>query len=118
MPRGSLALPDFPDLLNSGLKMASKIESKAKVIACSWNDIKVQITPESYYSKVKNSCFTAIKNLDKKFREKKDLIRDFRYLEVLERLPNCSTKILNKEPSSLALFTALDPTEYWGMISG
>ena len=54
MPRGSLALPDFPDLLNSGLKMASKIESKAKVIACSWNDIKVQITPESYYSKAKN----------------------------------------------------------------
>ena len=47
MPRGSLALPDFPDFLNSGLKMASKIEGKAKVIACSWNDIKVQITPES-----------------------------------------------------------------------
>ena len=62
MPRGSLAQPDFPDFLNSGLKMASNIEGKAKVIACSWNDIKVQITPESYYSK--NSCFTAIKNLD------------------------------------------------------
>ena len=44
--------------------MATKIEGKAKVIACSWNDIKVQITPESYYSKAKNSCFTAIKNLD------------------------------------------------------
>ena len=45
--------------------MASKIERKAKVIiACSWNDIKVQITPESYYSKAKNSCFTAITNLD------------------------------------------------------
>ena len=25
----------FPDFLNSGLKMASKIEGKAKVIACS-----------------------------------------------------------------------------------
>ena len=25
-------------------------------------------------------------------------------------------KNLNKEPSSLALFTALDATEYWGMI--
>ena len=36
-----------PDFLNSGLKMASKIEGKAKVIACSWNDIKGQITPES-----------------------------------------------------------------------
>ena len=38
-------------------------------------------------------------------------------MEVLEGFPNCSTKNLNKEPSSLALFTALDPTEYWGMIS-
>ena len=47
MPRGSLALPDFPDFLNSGLKMASKIEGKAKVIAYCWNDIKSQITPES-----------------------------------------------------------------------
>ena len=28
--------------------MASKREGKAKVIACSWNDIKGQITPESY----------------------------------------------------------------------
>ena len=37
----------FPDFLNSGLKMASKIEGKAKVIANSWNDIKSQITPES-----------------------------------------------------------------------
>ena len=54
----------FLDFLNSGLKMACKIERKAKVIACSWNDIKVQITPESYYSKAKNSCLTAITNLD------------------------------------------------------
>ena len=37
----------FPDFLNSGLKMASKMEGKAKVIAYSWNDIKSQITPES-----------------------------------------------------------------------
>ena len=37
----------FPDFLNSGFKMASKTEGKAKVIACSWNDIKGQITPES-----------------------------------------------------------------------
>ena len=45
--------------------MASKIERKAKVIiACNWNDIKVQITPESYHSKAKNSCFTAITSLD------------------------------------------------------
>ena len=44
--------------------MASKIEGKAKVIACSWNDIKGQITPESQYSKAKNSWFTAIKNVD------------------------------------------------------
>ena len=44
--------------------MASKIEGKAKVIASSWNDITSQITPESEYSKAKNSCFTAIKNLD------------------------------------------------------
>ena len=41
---------------------------------------------------------------------------DFRYWEVLEGFPNYSTKNLNKEPSSLALFMALDPTEYWGMI--
>ena len=46
--------------------MASKMEGKAKVIAiaCSWNDIKGQITPESYYSTAKNSCFPAIKNFD------------------------------------------------------
>ena len=37
-------------------------------------------------------------------------------MEVLEGFPNCSTKSLNKEPSHLAFFTALDPTEYWGMI--
>ena len=37
----------FPDVLNSGLKMASKIEGKAKVIVYRWNDIKGQITPES-----------------------------------------------------------------------
>ena len=36
-------------------------------------------------------------------------------MEVVEKgFPNCSTKNLNKEPSSLALFTALDSTEYWG----
>ena len=64
--------------------MASKIEGKAEVIAFSWNDIRGQITPKSWYSKAKNSCFTAIKNLDYKFREKKDLIGDFRCLEVLE----------------------------------
>ena len=66
MPRGSLALPDFPGVFNSGLKMASKIEGKAKVIALRAVEtiFKVQITPESYYSKAKNSCFTAIKNLD------------------------------------------------------
>ena len=39
-------------------------------------------------------------------------------MEVLEGFPNFSTKKLNKEQSSLALFTALDPTEYWGMIRG
>ena len=44
--------------------MASKTEGKAKVIACSWNDIKGQITPESYYSTAKSSFFTAIKNFD------------------------------------------------------
>ena len=44
--------------------MASKIEGKAKVIACSWNDINRQITPERYYSTAKNSCFTALKNFD------------------------------------------------------
>ena len=44
--------------------MASKMEGKAKVIACSWNDIKGQITPESYYSTAKSSCFTALKNFD------------------------------------------------------
>ena len=37
----------FPDFLNSGFKMASKTEGKAEVIACSWNDIKGQIAPES-----------------------------------------------------------------------
>ena len=54
----------FPDFLNSGFKMASKTEGKAKVIACSWNDIKGQITPEIYYSTAKNSSFTSMKNFD------------------------------------------------------
>ena len=58
--------------------MASKIEGKAKVIACSWNDINGQITPERYYnSTAKNSCFTALKNFDLKLQEKKELILDF-----------------------------------------
>ena len=34
----------FPDFLNSGFKISSKTEGKARVIACSWNDIKGQIT--------------------------------------------------------------------------
>ena len=37
----------FPDFLNSRFKMASNTEGKAEVIACSWNDIEGQITPES-----------------------------------------------------------------------
>ena len=58
--------------------MASKIEGKEKVIACSWNDVKGHISPESYYSSTsKNSCFTSIKNFDQKLREKKDLIPTF-----------------------------------------
>ena len=44
--------------------MASKTEGKAKVIACSWNDIKGQITPEIYYSTAKNSSFSAMNNFD------------------------------------------------------
>ena len=43
--------------------------------------------------------------------------KDFRCLEVLEGFLNCSTKNLNKKPSSEAFFMALDPTEYWEMIS-
>ena len=39
-------------------------EGKAEVIACSWNDIKGQITPESQYSTAKNCYFTAMKNFD------------------------------------------------------
>ena len=35
--------------------MASKIEGKEKVIACSWNDTKCQITPQIYYSTENNS---------------------------------------------------------------
>ena len=42
--------------------------------------------------------------------------KDFRCLEVLEGFLNCSIKNLNKKPSSEAFFTAMDPTEYWGMI--
>ena len=37
-------------------------------------------------------------------------------MEVLKGFLNCSTKNLNKDPSSLAFFTALDPTEYWGIV--
>ena len=38
-------------------------------------------------------------------------------MEVVEEgFPNCSTENLNKEPSRLAFFKALDPTEYRGMI--
>ena len=44
--------------------MTSKTEGKAEVIACSWKDIKGQITPESQYSTAKNSYFTAMKNFD------------------------------------------------------
>ena len=41
--------------------MASKIEGKEKVIACSWNDTKCQITPEKNR---KEQLFAAIKNFD------------------------------------------------------
>ena len=54
----------FQDFLNFGFKMASKTEGKAKVIACRWNDIKGQITPEIYYSTAKNSSLTAMKIFD------------------------------------------------------
>ena len=42
-----------------------------------------------------------LKNFDYKLREKKDLIGDFRYVEVFQ---NCSTKNLNKEPSHFSFF--------------
>ena len=59
-----------------------------------------------------------MKNCDQKPWEKKDQIGDFRYLEVLE-VPYSRIvrqKNLKKEQSHLAFFTALDPTEYRGMI--
>ena len=59
-----------------------------------------------------------MKNCDQKPWEKKDQIGDFRYLEVLE-VPYSRIvrqKNLKKEQSRLAFFTALDPTQYWGMI--
>ena len=42
--------------------MASKIEGKEKVIACSWNDVKGQISPESYYSSTSNPTFSSWKS--------------------------------------------------------
>ena len=46
----------------------------------------------------------------KTLRKERSNRGDFRYLEVLEGLTNCSTKNLKKEPSHLAFLTALDPT--------
>ena len=60
---GKLAIPDSPDLLNPDSNV-SKREGKVKVIACSLNDIKGQITPERHYSTAKNSCFTSIMKFD------------------------------------------------------
>ena len=57
-----------------------------------------------------------MKIVDLKPWEKKDLIGDFRYLEVLEGFPICSTKKFEQRTVALAFFKALDPTEYWGMI--
>ena len=72
--------------------MAFKIEGKAKVIACCWNNIKGQIKPESYYSTAKNSCLTTIKNFDQKLRDKKDLIDKLSQLGSLERIPDLFDK--------------------------
>ena len=55
-----------------------------------------------FYSK--EQLFYCCKELQLKTSRKKNLIGDFRYVEVLERFPNCSTKNLNEEPSSLAFF--------------
>ena len=50
--------------------MASKIVGEAKVIACSWNDIKEQITPERYILQQITVVLllwgTAIKNFEKR----------------------------------------------------
>ena len=96
--------------------MCSKIEGKAEVIVCSWND-KGPVYSRKLIFYSKDQLFHCFKELKlKKLREKKDLIGDFRYLEVLEGFPNCLTKNLSEESSRIAFFTALDPTEYWGMI--
>ena len=93
--------------------MASKIEGKAEVIVCCWND-KGPVYSRKLIFYSKDQLFHCFKELKlKKLREKKDLLR---YLEVLEGFPNCSTKNLSKESLHMAFFTALDPTEYWGMI--
>ena len=41
--------------------MSSEIEGKAKVIACSWNDIKGQIIPESEHSTQLFHCFKELR---------------------------------------------------------
>ena len=89
-------------------------EGKAEVIACSWNDIKGQITPESQYSTAKNSYFTAIKNFDLKPWEKKD--RRLSLLGSIGGIPELFDKKFEKRTVAFSFFTALDPTEYWGMI--
>ena len=66
---GVLALPGV--FLNSGFKMASKIERKEKVIACSWNDIKGKFTQQETVALFLQR--TSIKN----FEKRKMLSRDF-----------------------------------------
>ena len=84
-------------------------EGKAEVITCSWNDIKGQITPETQYSTAKNSYFTAMKNFDLNLRkERSETFATWKYWR--------DSRKFEKRTVAFSFFTALDPTEYWGMI--
>ena len=65
-------------------------------------------------STAKISCFTALKNFDHKIREKKDLIGDFRYLEVfIWKDSRIVRPKFEQGTVQFSFFTALDWTEYW-----
>ena len=105
----------FPDFLNSGFKWLPKQTVKQRALCAVKTILRARLLQKLNILHQRTVVLLLWRSSIKPW-EKKDLIGDFRYLEVLEGFPNCSTKNLNKEPSSLALFTALDPTEYWGMI--
>ena len=92
--------------------MASKIEGKAKVIACSWNDIKGQITPGTYYHGYsKEQLFYCFKERPLKRSRRERSNRRLSLLGSIGGIPELFDQKFEQRTVESSFFTALDQAE-------